>query len=266
MRGRLARIAVRLGSSLLLMFAGVAAHAAGAPAKPCDASTVDAILQRAYPRHAAPDHIDRRRVVCAARPAQTWLAVPLMAQALNAPDEGFRNGDLELLVADPTSHRLIARLRLKNRMDEDAIEVERLSFERKAYDLAAGTRAVGLRIERANRSRISPLGETTLSLVVLDGDRLKLVLDGLVVAQHNGEIDGPCKARFTNIERRPALSSSRFHGMANLDIAEITTIRYRSQGPGGACRELRSERSTRRRTMVYDGRRYPVPVNWQPLK
>ncbi|WP_245424488.1 hypothetical protein [Rhizobium sophoriradicis] len=125
---------------------------------------------------------DPHAVICRVWPAQpqlTLIAVPLMTEQSDSENEG----DIELLVVDSTNLQVRQRLRLDGLMSDDAFRVRSVAFDTARYQLAPKRTAFGLRVSREGSSRANPFGETTLWLFSIEGDRLKPVLDNIVVGE-----------------------------------------------------------------------------------
>jgi hypothetical protein len=82
-----------------------------------------------------------------ARPELMLAAVPLMTTPADAKD--YSTGDLELLVLDSATLLVKQRLRLPNRMNDDAMYISSISLDTARWKVAADQLAFGLRINKS---------------------------------------------------------------------------------------------------------------------
>ncbi|TCW85203.1 hypothetical protein C5O80_08250 [Burkholderia sp. SRS-46] len=177
----------------------------------------------------------------------------------------MNEGDLELLVLDSANLNVRQRLRLPGRMADDAVRILSVTFDTARYQVAAGRTAFGLRLGKAGSSRPNPFDETDLWLYTLDGDRIKPVLDGIVVADNGGEWDTQCAGAFSRVRRTLAIDSAAHNGFADILVTEQTTSSRSTIGTNGQCldKEDKPRRTTYR--LIFNGTRYDVPKALRPL-
>lgn len=203
---------------------------------------------------------DVRAVFCRkwpARPGILLAGVPMML-----PDgavQGYdREGDLELLVLDAASLAVQARLRLADFIQEDAIYLDGLAFDTARYRLFGDRIAFGIRRVMAGSSQVFPYNQTMLSLFDLDGDRLRVVLSDLVVAQGSGDVGLGCAGEFGRLTRVLDMAP----GAAAADIVvrgrHAQTLTHDDRG---RCVRADTVEELPPFVLRYDGRRYPVPEN-----
>ncbi|ROP58981.1 hypothetical protein EDF81_1764 [Enterobacter sp. BIGb0383] len=196
-----------------------------------------------------------------ARPELTLAAVPLMTTQADA--EGYSTGDLELLVLDSATLQVKQRLRLPNRMDDDAMYISRISLDTARWKVAADQLAFGLRIDKSGSSRVNPFSEKVLSLYVIDNNSLRPVLKGVVAAETGGEWDGSCAGNFSEAARTLSLSETASFGYRDIIVNEkhIDSV-FRGDVQNCQSTETKSSASYRLR---YDGKQYSVPEKLQPI-
>jgi hypothetical protein len=139
---------------------------------------------------------DTPGLVCKIWPAHDdvlLVAVPLIASAQSSHNHV---GDIELLVVDRKSRQVRQRLLQPGLMTDDAIAIRKVEFDTGRYALAPDVTGFGLRIYVANHSQPNPFSETDLRLYAVDGDALRVVLDGLIVEGNGGEGDTNCAGSF----------------------------------------------------------------------
>ena len=203
-------------------------------------------------------------VLCKVWPAHPELmlaAVPLMTTPADV--EGYSTGDLELLVLDSATLQVKKRLRLRNRMDDDAISISSISFDTARWKVAADQLAFGLRVNKYGSSRANPFSEEALSLYVMDNNSLHSVLQGVVTVTTRGEWDGACTGNIADTTRTLSLSETSSYGYRDIIVNE-KRLDSVSRGDIQNCQaeETKSRASYRLR---YDGKQYRVPEKLQPI-
>ncbi|KQU99858.1 hypothetical protein ASD12_19060 [Mesorhizobium sp. Root102] len=199
-------------------------------------------------------------LVCKIWPAHDDLllvAVPLTDSAQSSDDGHV--GDIELLVVDKNSLQVRQRLLEPGLITDDAIAIRKIELDTGRYRLAPKVSAFGLRVEIANHSQANPFSETDLRLYALDGDALRLVLDGLVVAGNGGEGDANCAGSFHSSQVSLAMSPVSHHGYHDISVAERTDTDNPSPDKDGECQSRPGKPVNRTYRLRYDGNLYPVP-------
>jgi len=194
-----------------------------------------------------------------ANPALTLAALPLPAKGSD-PDTGTY--DLEVLVADSDSGSIIAHSYQPSAITYDAMRLSGISLDTARYQLMPENRAFGVRISHSGSSRVNPYNTTSLSLYVIDGQRLRPVLDRLTVERSGGEWDGRCSGEFNSTSRAIDVGPAGADGYAALKILEKSKESTNVLKNGNCS----SKDSPGRRTSVVlqhrDGR-YVVPKSMQ---
>jgi hypothetical protein len=204
---------------------------------------------------------DAPGLVCKIWPAHDDLllvAVPLIDSAKSGDDEHV--GDIELLVVDRKSLQVRQRLLQPGLMTDDAIAIRKVEFDTGRYGLAPDVTAFGLRIEMANHSQPNPFSETDLRLYALDGDALRMVLDGLVVANNGGEGDTNCAGSFHSSKVSLAMSAASHHGYHDITVVERTYTDEPSPDKNGECQSHPGKSVSQTYRLRYDGSSYAVPA------
>lgn len=198
-------------------------------------------------------------IACKVWPANPDLllaAVPLMQ---DTPDpENGHDGELDVLVLDRQTLQVRQRLQLPDLMSDDAVRIDSLAFDTARYDLADGRRAFGIRIEREGASRANPFDETSLRLFVVEGDTLRMVLDGLSVNRSSGEWDTSCAGEFNERAVSLAIGKAQSKGYRDL-IASESYSSSRAAVQQGDCKETKVKDGKTRHTLRFDGKRYRIP-------
>lgn len=196
-----------------------------------------------------------QNVICRvwpARPELTLVAVPLMSQM---SDDG-NTGDLEVLVVDSATNQVKQRQMFKNLMSDDALHITSLSFDTAFYQLAPGRVAFGLRLSEEGSSRPNPFGDTSLRLFDIDGDQLRLIVDGLLVEEMDGEWDTNCAGEFHNTKRTLSMQPSKTKDFADILIAEARTTSINT--PAGDDCKSEDKTSSSQIRLRYNGTVYPL--------
>ncbi|WP_051903991.1 hypothetical protein [Neorhizobium vignae] len=206
----------------------------------------------------------RHPVVCRiwpSYPERLLVAIPLITQV----SETQTTGDLELLVLDASTLKVQQRLRLKERIVDDAIAIKSITFDTARYQLADRQIAFGLRLAKEGASRVNPIEEVSLSLYTIGSGQLKPVLDGIVVISGSGEWDGSCAGTFTRTTRTLAMGKIGASGYADIVVTEKTSSSTAAVDKKGDCGERSRNDVTARTRLSHDGKRYPVPEALRPF-
>ncbi|MDM2766044.1 hypothetical protein LJU39_16255 [Citrobacter freundii] len=196
-----------------------------------------------------------------AHPELTLAAIPLMAQQYSDYD---RIGDLELLVLDSTNLDVKQRLRLPERMNDDAIQITGLALDTARWKVTPDQTAFGLRVARTGSSRINPFSEDALSLFVIENNQLRAVLNGIVLENSTGEWDGNCVGTFHDIKRTLALAPDSHNGYFDIRVNEknVESTAYTDAYEQCASKDKPGKASW---VLRYDGKQYAIPKELSPL-
>jgi hypothetical protein len=173
--------------------------------------------------------------------------------------------DLDVLIVQSRNGAVLSRLHLNKVYASDAWRFSTLGIDTGRYILAPGVRAFGVRASHSSSSRASLGNETTLSLYVQDGKRIRQVLRGLVVSKNGGEWDMQCSGNFFETERAIEIGTSTNKGFADL-IVTSTTIDIENRTIKSECKNVRKKPQTNRTTLRYDGKAYIVPKELRGLQ
>jgi len=190
-------------------------------------------------------------------PGKLLVAVPLIRKS--DPDGYFHEGDLDILVLDNNTLRVLQRLRAKNLMSDDAISITNVQFDTARYHLAPGKTAFGVRIDTKGASSVNPYDASTLRLYAIEKEKLIPILDNIVVSQSNGEWNGRCEGEFRDITRVLSMTPDTRHDWAAITVKETTTSYTTDVTPDGSCEESKSKKGTSKTTLTRNGDMYPVP-------
>ncbi|WP_407364518.1 hypothetical protein HKW97_25175 (plasmid) [Pseudomonas luteola] len=223
--------------------------------------SVNEILEQVY----GPDHkADLELSTCKVWPARPGIT--LVAAGLNR-DGDYQVGseDLELLLVDTATSRVIARRLEESRLAYDAIQVGKLTFDTAPYKLNDGVLAFGLRIGRHNNSGGYPFSETSLTLYRQAGDHLEPVLENLLVEAFSGETGPDCEGEFKESSATLALGDAVSHGLRSLLVNQRTLTYHTVVRSPVDCLPADEKTIQHRYTLTFDGTRYPIPAKLQAL-
>ncbi|MTH46742.1 PA3715 family protein [Intestinirhabdus alba] len=198
-----------------------------------------------------------------ARPELTLAAVPLMVD-LKEETENYHTGDLELLVLDSATLNVKQRLRLPDQMSDDVFRITRLTLDTARWKVSPDQLAFGLHIARSGSSRVNPFRESALSLYVIENNRLRRILKGILLEDGSGEWDGNCAGEFLDIKRTLAIAPVSHQGYADIRVSEksVTSATYINADGECATKDTPGRASL---TLRYNGKEYDVPARLVPL-
>ena len=258
---------MRIALSLLL----AAACGAALPAHAQDCHDARAAAEEAYvgrADHVLPDRSgysrDTATSVCRrwpARPELTLLATPVWR---DGGDNDSRDGDVEVMVIDSDTLAPRAWTVLPGALDSDAIFFDGMQLDTARYQLAPGTLAFGLRVQRRNGSGPNPFSEEQLQLLALQAGALRVLGAPIVVRRFQAEWDTRCAGESTEVSRTVAVGPQARNGLADLVLRE-RRVSTRSWMDGEDCHDQDTPVEGERRVLRYDGRQYTVPAALQPL-
>ncbi len=190
-----------------------------------------------------------------ANPAQTLAILPMRQPGGTDDDKVY---DLEVLVADSQSGKILAHRFEKSAITSDAIMLRGLALDTAPWRLTPQVLAFGVRTTFEGSSRVNPFSQTTLGLYVLDGTKLRKVLDNLVTQAGGGEWDGNCAGSFDDTSRAVSVGAAGKDGYARLIVsAKTTTTTNKPTRNDCASKDITSKAANV--TLDYDGTRYVVP-------
>ncbi|CAI8900386.1 ABC transporter substrate-binding protein [Pseudomonas sp. IT-347P] len=195
---------------------------------------------------------------------KVWPAVQNQAISVKStyiPDAGGDDAgvfDLDLSIVNASNYQTIATYRKPGAYNSDAVRFDDLRIDTARYRLAPQVRAFGLRSMFAHSSHAIPYEKTDLALYVREGNELRPVLEGLVVAKHNGEFINDCEGYTKTIRRTVEIGLSSHHGLADL-IVTTNGSRMKNTQSGKECLSNTTRLKQKQITLTYDGQQYVVP-------
>ncbi|UVA80192.1 hypothetical protein [Pandoraea commovens] len=190
-----------------------------------------------------------------ANPAQTLAVLP-MAQPGGTDDDKVY--DVEVVVADSQSGKIVAHRFEKAAITSDAIMLRGIALDTAPWRLTPQTVAFGVRLSFEGSSRVNPFSQTSLSLYVIDGTTLRKVVDNLATQKSGGEWDGNCAGSFDDTSRAVSVGPVGKNGYAKLVVSEKTTTTTNKPTRNDCASKERTAKGANV-TLEYDGSRYVIP-------
>ncbi|GAB3359560.1 PA3715 family protein [Lysobacter tyrosinilyticus] len=164
--------------------------------------------------------------------------------------------DLDLVVMDVRTDRILAQRHEPAAIESDAIRFEGLSIDADGYRLALGRRAFGLSIEHSAHCYQCAYSETRLVLYLPKGHQLEPVLT-TTVSESNNESSDECPNAVASASTSIGVGNKRSHGLADLELA--TRHRVDDDSEEGASAQCVSDNTTAQ-TWRFDGKHYVAPA------
>ncbi|VVN98879.1 hypothetical protein PS718_02498 [Pseudomonas fluorescens] len=206
--------------------------------------------------------------VCKDWPVEPILTINALSKFV--ADPVYANGDkigsydLDLSVVSADASTSLATYHQSSAFLTDAFALEAVELDTARYKLTPSLRAFGVRAIFKGSSSVNPLNETVLSLYVKEGDKLRPVLDRLLVYRFSGEWDGNCAGERGTTVRTIEMGKTSSHGFVDLIIKSVTT-ELTGEGPPDTCEMKTTNYKPELTTLRYDGRSYVLPNGFQGL-
>lgn len=214
----------------------------------------------------APLASERDFSVCKDWPAYPGMTLSAISKFEPDPVYGKKGSvgsyDLALSVLSAEYSKPLAVYHKPSAFLSDAFALQGLEFDTARYKLTPELRAFGVRVIFKGSSRVNPMDETSLSLYVKEGDKLRPVLDRLIVYRYNGEWDGNCAGERASTIRTIEIGKTSSHGYADLIVKSVTTGIV-GKGQPEACDEQTTTSKPVLTTLRYDGKSYVLPQGFK---
>lgn len=192
-----------------------------------------------------------------ANPALTLAVLPLLPHGAGE-DRDDMTFDLEVLVAETQTGKVVAHRFEANAITSDAVQLRNIALDTALWHLTPQSLAFGVRISWEGMSRANPMSEAVLSLYEIDGKSLRKVLTNLGTAFGNGEWDTNCAGYFDDGTRSVSLGAPGKLGYAKLIVSEKST-HSDNKLVGDECRSTDTNKRAPNVTLEFDGTQYVVP-------
>lgn len=203
--------------------------------------------------------IDADLSACKTWPYDPSLTIVALAIVLDDdPQAGSHEFDMHLLLLKSGTHEVVASFLQPKAWTSDAVGLESVSIDAGRYQIGRNLRAFGVRAHYVGQSRPNPYSADTLSLYVAEADRLRPVLQNLIIAFDRGEWDMNCSGEFETRTRTISLSpsaSGAYRDLVLLESSKETTSRM----VDGDCKDTVGA-STRSSLLKFADGQYAVPA------
>jgi hypothetical protein len=166
--------------------------------------------------------------------------------------------DLDVLLVDTQSGKLLTRDYQPNALDSDAIRLTGFEIDTARYRLNAETRAFGVRIYYSGSSRANPYSLQLLSMYVVKNGVLTRIVNQLPISSSGGKWDTNCNGEFSESNRIISIAKSITNGYADLAISERSSTTV-TQSQDNDCQETVTEKPRTSFILRFDGTEYPLP-------
>lgn len=184
-------------------------------AEPCESDTLQKLGSHIGYQPAATTISD-----CKIMPNKPQYMLVAIAQLTpeSIVDEGNYAGeyDLDMIVMDAASYKVIKRFSQAKAIPTDAIAFTGLTIDTAKYNLNNRQRAFGLRVNFRGSSRVNPYSQTLLNLYIEVDKGLQEVLHGFEVESYSGEWDGNCEGEFYFSTSTLAIKKTEATGFSDL--------------------------------------------------
>ena len=201
--------------------------------------------------------LDSDMAVCKVWPAdksKTIVVLPLKHE--NGENDIY---DLDVLLIDSKSGKLIANSWQPNALESDAVKLSDFEIDTARYQLNPETLAFGLRISYRLRSQVNPYYIDYINLYVKQNDELKLVVNMLPIAKFAGLTESfKCIGKFSFYDRYIILGNKMTNGYINLIVSEKPGKDIEKVDRSGECNTLTKNLPKKKYNLYYNGLEYPV--------
>jgi hypothetical protein len=215
---------------------------------------VHAWAQQLHPGRA----FDARQAKCKVWPANAALTIAALPFGNPEDKVGGGSADLEVLVADTATGAIVAHEFRQAAIHYEADHgLDGVEIDTARYQLTPAQRAFGVRVKSSGGMPAEMSGFETLTLFMIDGARLRTVLDRLEAVAWTGQRDGPCVST-VEASRSIALGQTGAQGYAALRVTE-KSIDSELEFNGQTCLEKTTHAAPLTFTLDYRDGAYRIP-------
>ncbi len=142
-----------------------------------------------------------------------------------------------------------------NNWTSDAVVLKDISIDTAPYQISDTNRAFGIRVHYYGMSKANPYSNTTISLFIKLGNRLKKVLNSFDLLNYNGEWDTNCVGEFIDEKKILILSSNKTNGFHNLIVKNQITVTKNFEDKNGGC-DYKEKKTIKKTILKFNGREY----------
>ncbi|WP_322091881.1 PA3715 family protein [Paraburkholderia bannensis] len=207
--------------------------------------------------------LDQKHAVCKIWPADEALTIAALPVQNASDNDDGGSIDVDVLVASTATGAVVA-----HQFQAAAIQVESghffdgIEIDTARYQLTPTQRAFGVRLKASGGYPADMSGVTTLSLYLLDGSRMRTVLDRLKASEWNASRGSACSSESSDTKRTIAVGAAQANGYAPLKIQE-KTVEETVSGTPEKCEVSNSQPQRDSVTLEYHDSAYRIPAGLQ---
>ncbi|MCE0828536.1 hypothetical protein LVQ78_21215 [Buttiauxella sp. A2-C2_NF] len=194
---------------------------------------------------------------------KVWPWAPdktIMVMMLSAPDgePDFTIYDVDVMVTDTQSGKVIARNTHPQAVQDDAIATSSVTIDTARYQLTPDLRAFAIRFVHTGSSNVNQFGVESLNMYVLKDKTLPLLVNHFSMVIDSGEWDGACTGYFTKNKRTISVLNTTSNGYADLRVHDKKVSNETNRDKAGKCAETKVGEEETDIILRFDGKVYPV--------
>ena len=166
--------------------------------------------------------------------------------------EGYILFNSHLIFIDKNTFKIKAKFSQKKDWYSDAVRIDKISIEKKTYDLNKSSIVFGLLFEYSGGGRANPFYGTEWSLYELKKDKLNRLLKRFTIQSSFGETDTTCKGNFEKHSKNIEFQIKEPENYADIKITD--TINKYSLNEN--CEEISQKTELKTETLRYKSGKY----------
>jgi len=159
-----------------------------------------------------------------------------------------------IVIADQKTGKIINQYQMPDVWVSDAVRLSEITIDTGLYQLNNSTRAFGVRVGYSGSSQPNPYSKTDLSLFIIQGNKIKRVLNDYTIYNYGGEWDTRCAGESEEMLALIDIDKSQSKGFNNL-ILRITDETTKSIQTTDDCVE-KKKFAKRTKTLKFNGKEY----------
>jgi hypothetical protein len=194
-------------------------------------------------------------VTCAVWPSHPAMTLAAVRFRPGAQDVDQERADLDVLVLETGSGRVLHRLFQRGGADWASARADTLAIDTTPYRLNSKVTAFGVLMSHVTDSVSAPYSLTTLQLYVIENGALRRVLSDFHTAMQRGESKGACDGWFethtVSLSRGQSASNGMWDWLVTTQVARSTRSRK-----GNTCESRQEPVVSETAKLSYRGRQY----------
>lgn len=171
------------------------------------------------------------------------LSIAAIAKYNGPVDESSFDCDLILALVDNTSQKIIDRYVEEKKFSSDSYQLSYVTLDMANYKVTDEIRAFGIRVGFEGSSRVYPSWDNSLSLFIIEKNKIKKILDTFPMDELHGDWDIDCKYDGEKTTSVAIMQSNKTNGFYDIAIKTTKTI-SKSRAPkkkGDPCIETETK-------------------------